>query len=59
MLDDCMSSNRMFVIGVLDNQKTEKGWACPVNVGTLVYIFCFGIDIKYGCLPLSIFFHSK
>ena len=45
MLDDCMSSNRMFGIGILDNQRTEKGWACPVNVGTLVYILkCEDLD---------------
>ena len=45
MLDDCMSSNRMFGIGILDNQKTEKGWACPVNVGTLDYILkCEDLD---------------
>ena len=45
MLDDCMSSNRMFGISILDNNKTEKGWACPVNVGTLVYILkCEDLD---------------
>ena len=45
MLDDCMSSNRMFGIGILDNNKTEKGWARPVNVGTLVYILkCEDLD---------------
>ena len=45
MLDDCMSSNRMFGIGILDNQRTERGWACPVNVGSLVYILkCEDVD---------------
>tara|TARA_Y100001970_G_scaffold84427_1_gene106558 strand:- start:134 stop:817 length:684 start_codon:yes stop_codon:yes gene_type:complete len=45
MLDDCMSSNRMFGIGILDNQRTEKGWGCPVNVGSLVYILkCEDLD---------------
>jgi len=45
MLDDCMSSNRMFGIGILDNLKTEKGWGCPVNVGSLVYILkCEDLD---------------
>ena len=45
MLDDCMSSNRMFGICILDNQRTEKGWGCPVNVGSLVYILkCEDLD---------------
>ena len=45
MLDDCMSSNRIFGIGILDNLKTEKGWARPVNVGTLAYILkCEDLD---------------
>ena len=45
MLDDCMSSNRMFGIGILDNQRTEKGWGCPVNVGSLVHILkCEDLD---------------
>ena len=45
MLDDCMSSNRMFGICILNNEKTENGWACPVNTGTLVYILkCEDLD---------------
>ena len=37
MLDDCMSSNRVFGINIIDGQKTEGGWASPVKTGTLVY----------------------
>ena len=46
MLDDCMSSNRVFGINILDGQKTEGGWACPVKTGTLVYIVkCEDLDL--------------
>ena len=46
MLDDCMSSNRVFGINILDGQKTESGWACPVKTGTLVYIVkCEDLDL--------------
>tara|TARA_B100002052_G_C15603852_1_gene472192 strand:+ start:21 stop:581 length:561 start_codon:yes stop_codon:yes gene_type:complete len=35
----------MFGICILDNQRTEKGWGCPVNVGSLVYILkCEDLD---------------
>ena len=46
MLDDCMSSNRLFGINVIDGQKTEGGWARPVKTGTLVYIIkCEDLDL--------------
>ena len=46
MLDDCMSSNRLFGINVIDGQKTEGGWASPVKTGTLVYIIkCEDLDL--------------
>ena len=46
MLDDCMSSNRVFGINILDGQKTAGGWACPVKTGTLVYIVkCEDLDL--------------
>jgi ATP-dependent Lon protease len=46
MLDNCMSSNRVFGINILDGQKTEGGWACPVKTGTLVYIVkCEDLDL--------------
>ena len=38
MLDNCMSSNRVFGINIIDGQKTKGGWASPVKTGTLVYI---------------------
>lgn len=46
MLDDCMSSNRLFGINVIDGQETEGGWARPVKTGTLVYIIkCEDLDL--------------
>ena len=46
MLDDCMSSNRVFGINIIDGQKTEGGWASPVKIGTLVYIIkCEDLDL--------------
>ena len=46
MLDDCMSSNRLFGINVIDGQETEGGWARPVKTGTLVYIVkCEDLDL--------------
>lgn len=46
MLDNCMSSNRVFGINILDGQKTKGGWACPVKTGTLVYIVkCEDLDL--------------
>ena len=46
MLDDCMSSNRLFGINIIDGQETEGGWARPVKTGTLVYIIkCEDLDL--------------
>ena len=46
MLDDCMSSTRLFGINVIDGQETEGGWARPVKTGTLVYIIkCEDLDL--------------
>lgn len=46
MLDDCMSSNRVFGINIIDGQNTEKGWNCPVKTGTLVYVVkCEDLDL--------------
>ena len=46
MLDNCMSSNRVFGINIIDGQKTEGGWASPVKIGTLVYIIkCEDLDL--------------
>ncbi|MFL2940546.1 MAG: LON peptidase substrate-binding domain-containing protein [Candidatus Poseidoniales archaeon] len=46
MLDDCMSSNRLFGICIIDGQNTSGGWASPVKTGTLVYIVkCEDLDL--------------
>tara|TARA_S200000501_G_scaffold119281_1_gene112071 strand:+ start:75 stop:758 length:684 start_codon:yes stop_codon:yes gene_type:complete len=46
MLDNCMSSSRVFGINIIDGQKTEGGWASPVKTGTLVYIIkCEDLDL--------------